>query len=206
MKKQGSIIVAALGLIATTATATTQATNTNTVSPTLQVTVNVQSAVRLILSTGTSASPHCTVTATGGSPDFTMDFGQVDALGINVPTCGTHVTDPVLGAIYFSDYNLTATFTNQPVTTNTITAQVTTNFAVNSPASIVRDSANSSTVPTLFTDFTAVGVAAADTIASNAVSGTPLTRFLGVKIAPTNGTPVVSGAQNATLTFTLTVE
>ncbi len=206
MKKQASIITAVLGLIATTATATATTQNSNTVSSTLQISVNVQSAIRLILTTGTSTAAHCTVTPNGGAPDYTMNFGQVDAFGINTPTCGSKVTDPVLGAIYWSDYNLTAAFADQAATTNTITAKVTTNFAANSTASIVRDSANTSTVPTLFSNFTAVSTGTADTIVTNAVSGTPTTRFIGVKVAPTNGALVTTGSQNATVTFTLTVQ
>ena len=96
-------------------------------------------------------------------------------------------------------------FTSQSTTNNTITAQVTTNFTA-ANASIVRDSANSSTVPASAAAFTAVGVASADTIATNAANGQALTRFIGVAIAPTNGAGTLTGAQSATVTFTLTVQ
>jgi len=200
------LIIAAFALLAASAMAGTQNTNTNTVSPTLQITVNVQSAIRLTLATGTSAAAHCTVTAAGGAPDYSMNFGTVDALGINSPSCGTVSADPTSGAIYWSDYNLTPSFANESASNNTIKAQVTTNFAANSPASIVRDSANSNTVPTQFSDFTAISTGSADTIATNATNGIALTRFIGVKVAPTNGASVVTGSQNATVTFTLTVQ
>ena len=64
--------------------AATQATNTNTVSPTLKVNVTVQSAVRLTLATGSL----CTVTA-GSGTDYSITFGNVDALGINSGSCGS---------------------------------------------------------------------------------------------------------------------
>src|SRR6266568_6556836 len=130
--------------------AATQATNTNTVSPTLQISANIQSAIRLTLSTGTAATPHCTVTPTGGNPDYTMSFGTVDALAINAPTCGSVFAPAVPGtdsAIYWSDYNLTPTFAGQSAANNTIAAKVTTNFTV-ADISVVRDSANASAVPT----------------------------------------------------------
>jgi hypothetical protein len=206
MKKNLALLVLLL-LTATAVFAGTQATNTNTVSPTLQVSINIQKAVRLTLSTGTAAVTHCTVVNNGGNPDYTMDFGTGDALGINAGSCNLFgPTNPgVDSAIYWSDYNLTPVFTNQSTTNNTITAQVTTNFTA-ANASIVRDSANSSTVPANAAAFTAMGVASADTIATNAANHTAFNRFIGVAIAPTNGAGTLTGVQAATVTFTLTVQ
>lgn len=194
-------------LMVAPALAGTQATNTNTVSPTLQLSINIQKAIRLTLSTGTAAVTHCPVVNNGGNPDYTMNFGTGDALGINAGNCNLFgPTNPgVDSAIYWSDYNLTPVFTNQSTTNNTITAQVTTNFTA-ANASVVRDSANSTTVPASAAQFTAMGVASADTIVTNQASGTPTTRFIGVAIAPTNGAGTLTGAQSATVTFTLTVQ
>ena len=207
MKKYLAFVV--IGLMATAAFAGTQATNTNTVSPTLQVNVNVQSAIRLTLSTGTAATPHCTITPTGGSPDYTVNFGTVDALAINAPTCGSVFAPTVPGtdsAIYWSDYNLTPVFTGQSTTNNTITAKVSTNFTA-ADVDIVRDSANSATVPTAAAQFTPMATGATpDTIATNAANGAALTRFIGVEVKPTNGAGTLTGAQTATVTFTLTVQ
>ncbi|HMC29708.1 MAG TPA: hypothetical protein VKL99_02665 [Candidatus Angelobacter sp.] len=207
MKKY--FMIFALGMIAlsTAAFAGTTAVNTNTVSPTLQISATIQKAVQLTLSTGTAAVTHCTVVPTGGTPDYTMNFGTVDALGVNTGNCNKFnpANAGVDNAIYWSDYNLTPVFTSQSTANNTITAQVTTNFAV-SNIFIVRDSANSSTVPASAAAFTAVGTATADTIATNATNGTALTRFIGVAVKPDNGATVGTGAQSATVTFTLTVQ
>lgn len=206
MKKLVITLMLTLLVAAPAAFAGTQGTNTNTVSPTLQVSINIQKAVRLTLSTGTAAVTHCAVVNNGGNPDYTMNFGTGDALGINAGNCNLFgPTNPgVDSAIYWSDYNLTPVFTNQSTTNNTITAQVTTNFTA-ANASVVRDSANSSTVPANAAAFTAMGVAAADTIATNLPNGQATTRFIGVAIAPTNGAGTLTGAQSATVTFTLTV-
>jgi hypothetical protein len=206
MKKNLALLVLLL-LTATAVFAGTQATNTNTVSPTLQVSINIQKAVRLTLSTGTAAVTHCPVVNNGGNPDYTMDFGTGDALGINAGNCNLFgpANPGVDSAIYWSDYSLTPVFTNQSTTNNTITAQVTNNFTA-ANASIVRDSANSSTVPANAAAFTAMGVASADTIATNAANHTAFNRFIGVAIAPTNGAGTLTGVQAATVTFTLTVQ
>jgi len=210
MKKFVISVVAMLLVVTPAVFAGTQGQNTNTVSPTLQISANVQSAIRLTLSTGTAVTPHCTVTATGGTPDYTMNFGTVDALAINAPTCGSVFGPAVPGtdsAIYWSDYKLSPVFTGQSTTNYNIKAQVTTNFTA-ADISVVRDTANSIAVPTAATQFTAMGVASQDTIATQADggSGSSYNRFIGVAVAPTNGAGTLTGLQNATVTFTLTVQ
>ena len=207
--KRNILLVMALTVLAPAAFAGTQATNTITVSPTLQNSAHLQSAIRLTLSTGTAATPHCTITPTGGTPDYTVSFGTVDALAINPPSCGTVFAPAVPGtdsAIYWTDYSLRPVFSGQAATTNTITAKVTTNFTA-ADIAVVRDSANSQTVPTAANQFTALATGATpDTIATNAAKGTAFNRFIGVAVSPTNGAGTLTGAQTATVTFTLTVQ
>lgn len=209
MKKQVTIIMAVL-VAAILAHAGTQGTNTNTVSPTLQVTATVQKAVQLTLSTGTVAAAHCAVAA-GTGTDYSMNFGTVDGLGINAGNCNKFApaTPGVSNAVYWSDYQLTPVFSGQSVSTNTITAQVTTTFGgvANGTSNliIVRDTANSATLPTGPGSFSNMGSASADTIATNAANGTAITRYVGIAVTPANGASVLTGTQSATVTFTLTV-
>jgi hypothetical protein len=207
MKKFFTIFALGMMALSTAAFANTTATNTNTVSPTLQISATIQSAVQLTLSTGTAAVTHCVVTPAGGSPDYTMSFGTVDALGINNGNCNKFAptTPGTTNAVYWSDYNLNPVFTSQTASTNTITAQVTTDFAAPNNIFIVRDSANSSTVPASAAAFTAVSTGTPDTIVTNAASGSSQTRFIGVAVTPANGASV-TGAKTATVTFTLTVQ
>ena len=210
MKRQVTIIMAVL-VAATLAHAGTQGTNTNTVSPTLQVSANVQKAVQLTLSTGTVAAAHCAVAA-GSGTDYSMNFGTVDGLGINAGNCNKFAptTPGVSNAVYWSDYQLTPVFSSQSVSTNTITAQVTTTFGgvANGTSNliIVRDTANSAALPTGPGSFSNMGSASADTIATNAANGTAITRYVGIAVTPANGASVLTGAQTATVTFTLTVQ
>src|SRR5260221_3759604 len=194
MKKFFTIFALGLMALSTAAFAGTTATNTNTASPTMQISATIQSAVQLTLSTGTAAVTHCAVTPAGGTPDYTMSFGTVDALGINNGNCNKFAptTPGTTNAIYWSDYNLNPVFTSQAVSTNTITAKVTTDFAAPNNIFIVRDSANSSTVPASAAAFTAVGTGTADTIVTNAASGVAQTRFIRVAVAPPYDCRVVS--------------
>src|SRR5215469_17390434 len=210
MKQRLTIILTVLAMTAA-AFAGTQAANTNTVSPTLAVSANVQKAVQLTLSTGTVAAAHCAVAA-GAGTDYSMNFGTVDGLGINGGNCNkfSPTTPGVTNAVYWSDYQLTPVFTSQSVSTNTITAQVTTTFGgvANGTSNliVVRDTANSATLPASAASFSNVGSASADTIATNAANGTAITRYVGIAVTPANGASVLTGAQSATVTFTLTVQ
>ena len=200
----------AVGLMmsAAAAFAGTAATGNN-VKPTLQVTANVQSAVSLTLSTGTAAVSHCPV-AGGSTTDYKMDFGTVDALGVNAGACNKF--NPAVpgtdSAIYWSDYQLTPIFTSQTAFSGTtISAWVSTDFNAPHNIFIVRD--NSATVPAGAGSFAAMSIAQAtpDTVAAagSVSSGTALTRYIGIAVKPDNGA-VLQGAQTATVTFTMTVQ
>jgi hypothetical protein len=213
MKKYFTIFALGMMALSTAAFAGTVASNTNTVSPTLQISATVQSAVQLTLSTGTSTAKHCAVTTGAPGTDYAMSFGTVDALAISAGGCNSIApTQPgVTNAIYWSDYNLTPVFTSQAATTNpTITARVTTDFGgATRSLTIVRDVAETGAVPAAFTDFVAMPTATQDPIASGATavkSGTAITRFIGVSVSPTSGTGIPTTPQTATVTFTLTVQ
>jgi type 1 fimbria pilin len=200
MKKQIMILTAvAMAFVAMQASAATQATNTNTVSPTLVVNVTVQKAVSLTLATGTT----CVINA-GGSGDYNVSLGTVDALAINAAACGNKfapTTPGVTNSAYYTDYVVTPVFTSQAVSTNTITAYVSSNFA-KANLSIVQSNALPASIAALTAMST--NVAAQTNVATNATSGTALTRYVGVAVAPTNAAGL-TGADSATITYTLTV-
>jgi hypothetical protein len=189
-KKMIVLTAMVLALAVVPTFAVTSATNTNTISPTLKV---------LTLATGT----QCAVTA-GGGADYSMNFGNVDALGITAPACGSQyvpTTPGTTNAAYYSDYKITPIFTSQAVSTNTVKAYVSTNFA-KANLSLVYDTILPAGIGTL----SAMGTtpATANTLVTNAVSGTALTQYIGVEIAPTNGAGL-TGADSAIVTYTLTV-
>jgi len=201
MRYRSAILaVAILVLAAMPALATTQATGTNTVSPTLAVNVTVQSAIQLTLSQGTG----CAITA-GTGTDYAMNFGNVDALGINTPACGSKfapTTPGVTNAAFYSNYNLTPAFTSQSVSTNTVKAYVSTNFAKASLSVVYATSA-----PANIGALSAMSASAAapSLLLTNATSGTAVQQYIGVEVAPSNGAGL-TGADSATITYTLTVQ
>jgi hypothetical protein len=162
----------------------------NTVSPTLRVNVNVQSAVQLTLSTGT----QCPI-ANGTAPDdYAINFGNVNGLGAGSPTCGT-VTPGSGNATYSTDYQITPTFTGS-TGPGTITVAQTSAFTHSSILTL-KEGATAATMNTLTTT--------AAQISNSAASGTPITRFLGVTVAVQNGPGAYAGPDTSLVTFTLTV-
>ena len=115
MKRTTLAIFVTLLTMASTSFAATQAAGVATVAPTLNVSATIQKAVSLTLSTGaTGGISHCTVVAGGGAPDYTMNFGTVDALGINAGNCNKFnpATPGVNDAIYWTDYQVTPVYTS----------------------------------------------------------------------------------------------
>lgn len=211
MKRMTLAILATLLTMASTTFAATQMANATTVAPTLQISATIQKAVSLTLATGTTGGiSHCTVAAGANPPDYTMNFGTVDALAINNGNCNKFApaVPGTNDAIYWTDYQVLPVYTSHTAFSGTtVTAQVTTDFATPHNIVIVRDSANSSTVPANAAAMTPMGTGSADTIgAAGVASGTALTRYIGVDIKPTNGATVLQGTQTATVTFTLTVQ
>jgi hypothetical protein len=192
-----ALVTAGFILEGTPAFASTSAANTNTISPVLVVSVSVQKAISLTLASGTG----CTVTP---AADYSISFGNVDALAINPGSCGSKFAPTTPGstnAAYYTDYQLTPVFTSQAVTTNTLTAYVSTGFT-KANLSVVQSTAAPASIGALTALSTSS--AAQTTVATNASSGTAITRYIGVAVAPTNGAGL-TGADSATITYTLTV-
>jgi len=196
-----SVSLVALVGLSSSAFASTDAVNASTVSPTLAVSATVQKALRLTLSQGASGTACAVTTAS----DYSMTFGNVDALGINTPTCGAKFDPTTPGttpSAYYTDYKLTPVFTNQTSTTSTITAYVSSNFAtLSSILGVVQASSAPGNIAALTAMSTSAG--SQTSIGTSLASGTAITRYLGVTVQPTNGA-TVSGPDTATITYTMT--
>ena len=207
MRRQTQILIAALILVAgfsIRADAATSAVNASTVSPTLQVSVTVQKAIALTLSQGAGVGA-CNVTT---ASDYSISFGNADALGINTPTCGAKfdpTTPGVSASAYYTDYKLTPMFTYQSATSATVTAYVSTNFAtLSSILSVVQASSAPGNIGALSAMSTSSG--SPTSVGTSLASGTAVTRYIGVTVQPTNsGSSTVSGSDTATITYTMTV-
>jgi type 1 fimbria pilin len=206
-------LVLFVAALSAAAFANTTANNTNTVSPTLNVTANVQDAVQLTLSTGTVAATHCAVVP-GAGTDYKMDFGTVDALGVNGGNCNKFApaTPGTSPAVYWSDYNLTPAWSGLTATnSSSITAFTSTaapagvNIQVPSTGTDTNTTAGL-TVATWTTigntAGTATPVVSGTVLSGGGADGATVSRFLGLSVSPT----AAPGAVNAVVTFTMTIQ
>jgi len=201
MKLRLGILLAALLMFSMQALANTQAPNASTVSPTVKISVTVQKAIQLTLSTGSM----CTVSG-GSGTDYQITFGTVDALGISTPTCGTvyaPTTPGVSPAVYYTDYKLTPAFSGQTTTAGgTVTAYVSSNFTNPTVLAVVQ----SNTAPASISSLTAMSTAPATptSVGTTVVSGTAITRYVGVQVSVQNSAAPFTGGDSAVVTYTLT--
>ena len=171
----------------------TDVSNGSTSTSNLSVTITVQQAVQLHLST---AAGGLTIAPAG---DYSANYGSVNGLGIS-PASGLSVVAASGGVIYATPYLITPSFSSFTNTTGTVKAYVSANFAHSAILALNDATAaagpysaisNSSGSPTVFT--------------TSAASATAITRYLGLFTSNVNGASAFTGADTATLTYTLTV-
>lgn len=179
------------------ATITFKAYNTKdstTDTVTLSVNVgNVQTAVRLNLATaagGRTISP---------ASDFSLNYGNVNGLGIG-PGSGLTLVSASGGKLYTTPYLIKPEFSSFSSTTASVKTYVSLDFvhpsilelrdssASDGPYSAISKSGGS---PTILTN--------------NAASKADITRYLGLFVSNANGASAFTGADSASLIFTLTV-
>jgi hypothetical protein len=178
--------------------------NAATLSTTLKINVNVVKALRIVL----AASGGCAVADPGTGADYSMNFGDVNGLGVPDTTSGTPCTtvefDSVATTtpIYYSGYQATVGFTGNTTTSNgTLTVYVSTNFGKTflsmregSSAAALQSSASA----------VSTNSGSPSTISSTLTNNQTVSRFLGVAVVPNNGAATSVGADSAILTYTLT--
>jgi hypothetical protein len=206
MKLRITIVLSGLvmALSASQVLAATFAVGANNVSATLRVNVNVQTAVQLTLSTATGG---CSITNPGaGGEDFSIDFGDVNGLGLGTPSGCIKAVDTATSAsaaFYLTDYQMTAKFSGFTATGSTVTLTHAgfTNQGTNAldlhEGATATNASGLTQVPTSGTSHQMTGVA----------SGTPTTRTLAVRVSNYNGSSPapVAGADHTVVTFQLTV-
>jgi hypothetical protein len=153
--------------------------------------VNVQTALRLLLAAaGGLAIP------TGS--DFTAAFGTVNGLGIG-PAAGLSVTTVAGGVLYSTPYAIQPTFAGFSSTTGTVTVHVSVDFAHPTILELRHSSNNISYSPI------SKLLASPTSISSTMTSGSSLTRYLGLFVSSLSGPSAFTGADSATLRFTLVI-
>ncbi|HYY69970.1 MAG TPA: hypothetical protein VE734_09565 [Terriglobales bacterium] len=178
-------------------TLTYKATDLNNTSHTATATftpnMTEQTAVQLTLA---SAPSGLTISP---ASDYSTNYGSVNGLGIS-PASGLSVVSASGGVIYTTPYVITPSFSNFTSTSGTVKAYVSSNFA--HAAILALEDATASGGP-----YTAISTSSGSpsVFTTSAASATALTRYLGLFTSNANGASAFTGADTATLTYTLTV-
>lgn len=160
----------------------------------------VQTAVRLLLSTAPGG-----LTVSPGS-DYAMNFGNVNGLGLGLPSPGLTVVSATGGVIYSTPYLIQPSFSSFLSTTSSVRVYVSTDF-LHPSALELRDSAASGGPYTAISKLSG----SPTSITSSASSGSTLTRYLGLFVSASSGPGAFPGTaggsapDSATLTYTLIV-
>ena len=219
MKKQILVIMAVLLITATAAFGqATGAANTNTTTATLLVNATIVDAVLLTLKTGTLAGiNHCAIT-NNGNPNYAMNFGTVDGLGVSAGNCNLFAptTPGSTPAVYYTDYQLTPAWAGL---TATAAASVTAFAAapeaganIQVPSTSTDQATTAGLTVATWTTIGTTAAAATPVMSGTALSaagadGTAATRFLALSVSPTATAAAGGGtAVNTTVTFTMTIK
>ena len=200
LKNSLSLLVL-LGTLALAGTASAQVgpvRNGLTSDSHLNLTANAQNALQLDISTAAAGATVTGATGNASNGIFSLDFGNVNGLGIGTPTAGVSVAVQAGGALYTSPVTLTPRYsghTNATASVSTLLDATAGNAAgraaTREGATAASVSAPSTTIPNIFT-----------TAASN---GTPITRFVGVFVSNANGAAAVNGAISSTVIYEITI-
>jgi hypothetical protein len=180
--------------------ASTFATASNAVAPTINVSLNAQTAVSLTLATG-SVSGSCAVSA-GGGGDFSVSLGNVNGLGVGTPTCGSLASVTASNATYATNYQITPSYSGFTATTSTVS--LTAPAFTNSGTLALEEGSAAGSMTAVPTSGTTHAVAVT-------TSGTAISRYIGVQVSNANGsgafpgTAGASGTDSTLVTFTMTV-
>ena len=159
----------------------------------------IQSAVQLQLATAPSG---LTISA-GGTTDYAADFGTVNGMGVGPATGLTVINGQAPGGvIYSTPYLIQPAFSGFSSFNNTnITVYVSTDFV--HPAVLKLYDSKSQ-----LAGYSAISKSSGSPtqITGNAANGSSITEYLGLFVSNVNGAGSFTGADKATLTYTITVQ
>jgi hypothetical protein len=149
-----------------------------------------QSSVQLNISMGAGGA---TVSGSNATGLFSINFGNVNGLGLGTPAAGVSVVADASGALYKTPINLTTIYSNFSITDR---ATIEVEQGVAGDTQIAREGNSSiSSASTVSPTMQAL-------VASGITSGTVIQRYVGMYVSRTEA----AGAKSVTLIYTITVE
>ena len=200
-KNKLPLLLALLGLLTFAGTAAAQVgpvRNGLTSDSQLNLTANAQNALQLDISTAAGGATVTGATGNNSTGVFSLDFGNVNGLGIGTPSAGVSVAVAAGGATYTSPISLTPRYSGHVNNSASISVLLDSaagdaqgRAATREGAAAASVVAPSSVVPNIFT--------------STATNGTAVTRYVGYFVSNANGASAVTGAMSSRLVYEITI-
>jgi hypothetical protein len=192
-----TVLVAAVLTFAGMVAAQGTVYDTSSTSSNLAVTATVQTALNLDISSDVAG---VTIGGSAGSGSFTLDFGNLNGLGLGTPASMVTKTAVAGGFLYTTPIKLTPNFSGfVGYSAASIKVEEAVSDDVASKAAAREGSSAAINAGTVLT----TGATAFTAVATN---GTPITRYVGVKVLSDNNTAnSVAGARIINLVYTISV-
>jgi hypothetical protein len=195
------LLLALLGLFTVAGTAAAQVgpvRNGLTSDSYLNLSANAQNALQLDISTAAGGATVTGATGNASTGVFSLDFGNVNGLGIGAPSAGVTVAVQAGGALYTSPISLTPRYSGHVNATASISVlldgaagDANGRAATREGAAAASVVAPSAVVPNIFT--------------SAATNGVSVTRYVGYFVSNANGAGAVNGAMSSRLIYEITI-
>ena len=200
MSFKNTMLLALLGLFAFAGTVAAQGPVRNglTSDSYLNLTANAQNALQLDISTAAGGATVTGATGNASTGIFSLDFGNVNGLGIGAPSAGVTVAVSGTGATYTSPISLTPRYSGHvnataslSVVMDAVAGDAQGRTATREGAAAGSVAVVSTVVPNIFTNA--------------ATNGTALTRYVGYFVSNANGGDAVTGAMSSRLVYEITI-
>lgn len=172
--------------------------NSTSSSSQLNLTANAQTALQLDISTASGGATVVGATGNTSTGVFSLDFGDVNGLGLGAPATGVSVSVGASGATYTTPVSLTPRYSGFSTSSASVSVLLDGTAGNAAGRSATREgaaagsvAAPSTTVPNIFT--------------SSASNGTAITRYVGVFVSNANGGSAVNGSLSSRLIYQITV-
>ncbi len=172
--------------------------NSDSSSSQLNLSANAQTALQIDISTAASGATVTGATGNSSTGVFSLDFGNVNGLGLGTPTTGVTVAVQSGGALYTSPVTLTPRYSGFSTASSSVSVVLDSTAGNSIGRTGTREGATaatvvapSTTIPNVFT-----------TAASN---GTAITRNVGMFVSNANGGAAVNGSMSSRLVYQITV-
>src|SRR3982751_753488 len=201
LKNKLPLLLAVLGLLAFAGAVAAQVgpvRNGLTSDSQLNLSANAQNALQLDISTAPGGATVTGATGKNSNGIFSLDFGNVNGLGIGTPSAGVTVVVTGTGATYTSPIILTPHYSGHVNNSASISVLLDATAGNANGRAATREGASAASVvapsfivPNIFT--------------TTATDGTAVTRYVGYFVSNANGAAAVNGAISSRLIYEITI-